>query len=83
MGKYRRATIGIPEAKGLLTSVNGVLGQETSWVNLEKYTVARKLVDGMRQLIQEAATEPTRCILMMTGYPSYMELIDASGQGCG
>ena len=69
MGKSRHATIGIPAAKGIFAPVNLVLGREPSWLNVEKYTSVRKSVDGMRQLLQEAALEPTKCTEPIPGNP--------------
>ena len=70
MGKFCHADIVIPAAKGLFISVTSVLGRELSWVNLAKSIAVRQLADGVQQLLQEAAAEPTKCTELMLGVPA-------------
>ena len=81
VGKFNHKTIGITTVKGLFIPVNALLWIEPAWVNLAKSTAVRKSVDVICQLLQEAPPELTRCVELIPGYPEYMALIDASGEG--
>jgi hypothetical protein len=40
-------------------------------------------VEGCRTLLRESTKEPTCCRQLVTGWPDYIGLVDASGHGAG
>ena len=40
-------------------------------------------LEGCRTLLRESTIEPTRCQELVSGWPDYIGIVDASGHGVG
>jgi hypothetical protein len=71
----------IPAGVGLLSTCNGVLKARPDFVYLhENYRVLTAL-EGCRTLLRKSTRELTHCWELTGGWPDFVGIVDASGQG--
>ena len=83
VGKLPHAAIGIPQEKGLFGPVNRVLSLEPKTVFWDRCPAAKTAFQDWRQLILEAAMEPTSVNELVPGEAVYKGTLDASRDGAG
>ena len=81
--KMRHAFTAIPAGKGLLSPCNGVLRVQPEVVYLHKNKPLFQAIKDARTLLRESTASPTRCKELVAGWPDYIGVQDASGQGVG
>jgi hypothetical protein len=83
ISKLRHAFISIPSGKGLLSPCNGVLRVEPEFVFLHRNEPLREAISDCRTLLRESTLVPTKCAELVTGWPDFVGVKDASGHGVG
>ena len=81
--KLRHAFTAIPAGKGLLSPCNKVLCVRPEVVYLHNNKGLAEAIDNSRTLLRESTVAPTRCRELVAGWPDYIGVQDASGQGVG
>ena len=81
--KIRHAFTAIPAGKGLLSSCNWVLRAAPAIVYLHSNHALMEAIIDTRTLLRESTSAPTRCRELVVGWPDYIGVVDASGQGVG
>ena len=83
VAKLRHAFTAIPAGKGLLSPCNWVLREQPSIVFLHRNKPLREAITDARVLLRESTSAPTRCRELVAGWPDFIGVVDASGQGVG
>jgi len=83
IAKIQHAFQGIPAGCGLLSPCNRVLKKRPPYVYLQRNVAVLTAVEGCRTLLRESTKEPTRCRELVSGWPDYIGIVDASGHGVG
>ena len=73
----------IPVGVGLLSLCNRVLKAQPEFVYLHKNHRVLTALEGCRTLLRKSTREPTRCWKLMGGWPDFVGIINALGQGAG
>ncbi len=81
--KLRNAFTAIPAGKGLLSPCNWVLRVQPDVVYLHSNNGLREAIADARTLLRELTSAPTHCRELVSGWPDYIGVQDASGQGVG
>ena len=81
--KLRHAFTAIPAGKGLLSPCNWVLRKGPDVVYLHNNAPLREAITDARTLLRESSTTPTRCKELVTGWPDFIGIKDASKHGVG
>jgi len=81
--KLRHAFTSIPAGKGLLSPCNWVLRARPEVVYLHRNKGLEQAISDARTLLRESTAAPTRCKELVAGWPDYIGVQDASGQGVG
>ena len=81
--KIRHAFTAIPAGKGLMSPCNWVLRLRPEVVYLHRNAGLLQAIAGARTLLRESTVTPTRCKELVAGWPDYIGVQDASGQGVG
>ena len=81
--KVRHAFTAIPAGKGLLSPCNGVLRTRPEVVYLHRNNMLAQAIRDARTLLRESTVAPTRCRELVAGWPDFIGVQDASGQGVG
>jgi hypothetical protein len=71
----------IPAGVGLLSPCNRVLKARSDFVYLHKNHRVLTALEGCRTLLRESTREPMRCREPMGGWPDFVGIINALGQG--
>lgn len=79
----RHAFTTIPAGKGLLSPCNWVLRARPEAVFLHRNKGLEQAIRDARTLLRESTVAPTRCKELVVGWPDYIRVQDASGQGVG
>ena len=83
IGKLRHAAIGIPAGKSLFGPINQLMAQKPPAIYWERCPDVRVALQDWKQLIREAAKEPTHVKELVSGEADYKGTLDASGKGAG
>ena len=81
--KIRHAFITIPAGKGLLSPFYRILAKQPKFVFLHRNKQVRKALQECRLFLQHSITAPTKCSNLVTAWPDYVGIKDASKQGVG
>jgi hypothetical protein len=81
--KIRHAFTALPAGKGLLSPCNWVLRVRPEVVYLHSSKGLLEAIADARTLLRESTSAPTRCKELVAGWPDYIGIQDASGQGVG
>ena len=81
--KIRHAFTAIPAGKGLMSPCNWVLRTRPPVVYLHSNRDLEEAIKGAHTLLRESTMAPTRCRELVAGWPDYIGIQDASGQGVG
>ena len=81
--KLRHAFISIPSGNGLLSPCNGVLRREPEFVYLHRNQPLREAIADCRTLLRESTLVPTKCAELVSGWPDFAGIKDASSHGVG
>ena len=83
ISKLRHAFISIPNGKGLLSPCNTILRIEPKFVYLHRNKALRAAIADSRCLLQESTLAPTKCTELVSGWPDFVGVKDASKHGVG
>jgi hypothetical protein len=83
VAKVRHAFIAIPAGKGLLSPCNRLLRKRPPFVYLHRNTPLRVALQDMRTLLRESTLLPTQCRELVTAWPDFIGVKDASKHGVG
>ena len=83
IAKLRHAFTAIPAGVGLLSPCNRVLATKPPivWLNSQKQVLAA--IIGCQTLLWESTKDPTRCMELVSGWPDFIRIVDASSHGVG
>ncbi len=81
--KLRHAFLFLTGGKGLLPPCNRLLRKRPEIVYLHQNKPLFEAIKGMRTLLRESTTRPTRCKELVAGWPDYVGICDASSFGAG
>ena len=81
--KIRHAFTAIPAGKGLLSPLNAVVTAKPRFVFLHRNRDLFEAVSECRILLRESIAAPTRCKELVSEWPDFVGIVDASGQGVG
>ena len=81
--KLRHAFTAIPAGKGLLSPCNWVLRTRPEVVYFHSNKGLLQAISDARTLLRESTMKPTRCKELVAGWPDFIGVQDASGQGVG
>lgn len=83
LAKIRQSFIAIPNGIGLLSPCNAVLRKEPRFVYFHRNKLLLEALVDIRVLLKESICNPTLCRELVMGWPDYIAIVDASGQGVG
>ena len=83
IAKLRHAFISIPGGKGLLSPCNSIIRTEPSVVFFHKNPLLRQAIGDCRTILHDSTLAPTKCKELVSGWPDYVGVKDASGHGVG
>ena len=81
--KIRHAFITIPAGKGLLSPFYRILARQPKFMFLHRNKQVKKALQECRLFLQHSITAPTKCTNLVTAWPDYVGIKDASKQGVG
>ena len=81
--KLRHAFTALPAGKGLLSPCNWVLRKRPPIVFLHQNKGLYEAIEDARTLLRESTSRPTHCKELVTGWPDFIGVKDASGFGVG
>jgi hypothetical protein len=62
---------------------NKVLKRRPAYIYLHHNKAILEALEGCQTLLRESTTKPTRCRELVSGWPDYIGVVDASGHGVG
>jgi len=83
LSKIRHAFISIPAGKGLLSPCNAVLRRGPHTIYLHRNPHLLQAIKDIRTLLRESTVKPTKCTELVSGWPDFIGIKDASGHGVG
>jgi hypothetical protein len=83
LSKLQHAFITVPAGKGLLSPFYTVLAVKPDAVYLHRNTPLRTAVRDCRTFLRETISDPMPCSALVTGWPDFIGITDASGHGLG
>ena len=83
LSKLQHAFLTVPAGRGLLSAFYAILAKQPRTVFLHTNTNLRNAVADCRTFLRETASSPTKCKNLVTGWPDYIGITDASGHGLG
>ena len=83
IAKLRHAFTSIPAGKGLLSPCNRVIRKEPKFIYLHRNQPLLQVLKDMRTLLRESTMSPTKCLELVSGWPDFVGVKDASGHGVG
>ena len=83
LSKVRHAFISIPAGRGLLSPCNAVLRKQPPVVYLHNNQHLLQAIKDIRTLLRESTTRPTKCTELVSDWPDFVGIKDASGHGVG
>ena len=81
--KLRHAFISVPTGKGMFSACNSIIRKKPAVVWLHSNKPLRVAMEDCRTILRESMAAPTRCRELVTGWPDYVGVKDASGHGVG
>ena len=83
ISKLRHAFVSIPNGRGLLTPCNQVLRGEPKYIFLHRNDKLLTAIKDCRTLLRESTLAPTKCYELVSKWPDFVGVKDASGHGVG
>ena len=83
IAKIRHAFLTIPAGRGLLSPFNALLRAQPRRVYLHKHPNIVTALSECRTFLRESVSEPTKCATLVTKWPDYVGITDASSHGIG
>ena len=83
LSKLQHAFITIPAGRGLLSPLYRILAIHPRFVFLHKNLPVLHAVHDCHTFLHESICTPTKCKSLITGWPDYVGITDASGHGVG
>jgi hypothetical protein len=83
IAKLRHAFIAIPAGVGLLSVCNPLLGRWPPFVHISKKNHLLEALRDCRTILREATAQPTPCRELISDWPHYVGVKDASKHGVG
>ena len=83
ISKLRHAFISVLNGKGLLTLCNLVLRGEPKYIFLHRNAALLTAIQNCRTLLRESTLAPTKCLELVSKWPDFVGVKDASGHGVG
>jgi hypothetical protein len=83
IAKLRHAFITIPAGRGLLSPFNAVLKAAPRLIYLHKNKAVLVALQECRAFLRESGIKPTKCKSLVTDWPDYIGVKDASAHGVG
>jgi hypothetical protein len=83
IAKIQHAFTSMPVGRGLLLPCNRLLKQRLAYVYLQRNPPILTALEGCWTLLRESTHKPTRCRELVSGWPDYNGIVDASGHGVG
>ena len=83
IAKIRHAFITIPAGRGLLSPFNTIIRKAPSVVYLHKNEELRWALKECRTFLRESVGNPTKCSRLVTKWPDFIGVKDASSHGVG
>jgi hypothetical protein len=83
VAKLCHAFVCIPAGVGLLLPCNRVLKARLDFVYLHKNHRVLTALEGCCTLLHESTRKPTHCQELMGGWPDFVGIVEAVGQGAG
>ena len=83
VAKLRHAFISIPGGKGLLSPCNSIIRKEPPVVFFHKNPILKQAIGDCRTILHDSTLAPTKCKELVSGWPDYVGIKDASGHGVG
>ncbi len=81
--KLRHAFCALQGGKGLLSPCNWLLQKRPAIVYCHHNVPLLLAITDMQTILRESTTRPTRCKKLVTGWPDYVRVVDASSFGVG
>ncbi len=90
LGKLQHACLAIPTGKGLLSPLYHLLPKDTTfkhrastWIYLPTNSMAHTALTDLLTVLKLVANRPTKCSLLIPGWPDYVGFCDACKFGAG
>ena len=83
LSKLQHAFLTVPAGRGLLSAFYVILTKEPPMVYLHTNKNLLNAVKDCRTFLRDTIGSPTRCKNLVTGWPDYVGITDASGHGLG
>ena len=83
ISKIRHAFITIPAGRGLMSPFNSILRKEPKLVYLHNNNELRWALRECKTFLRESVGNPTKCSRLVTSWPDYIGVKDASSHGVG
>ena len=83
LAKLRHALTAIPAGKGLLSPCNRLLRKRPPFVFLHRNKPLQTALADIRTLLRESTLLPTKCYELVSDWPDFVGVKDASKQGVG
>ncbi len=83
IAKIQHAFTSIPAGRRLLLPCNRLLKRRPAYVYLQRNKPVLTALEGCRILLRESTHEPTQCWELVSSWPDYIGIVDASGHGVG
>ena len=81
IAKLRHGFKSNPAGCGLILPCNRVLKKHPPYIYLQQNAAVLTALEGYRTLLRESTQEPTRCRELVSGWPDYIGIVDASDHG--
>ena len=83
LSKLQHAFLTVPAGRGLLSAFYQVLAKEPSLVYFHNNANLYNAVCDCRTFLRDTIGSPTKCRNLVTGWPDFIGITDASGHGLG
>ena len=83
VAKVRHAFLTIPAGRGLMSQFNTILRKQPTRVFLHRNRALRTAIAECRTFLRESVSLPTKCASLVTAWPDYIGITDASSFGAG
>ena len=83
ISKIRHAFITIPAGRGLMSPFNKLLRIQPNRVFLHRNETVRTALAECRTFLRESISKPTKCTQLVSAWPDYIGITDASSFGAG
>ena len=83
VAKVRHAFTTIPAGLGLMSRFNTILRKKPARVFLHRNKELQLAISECRTFLRESVSHPTKCASLVTAWPDYIGLTDASSFGAG